>query len=180
MSEHLIENGLVSVYTGPGRGKTTAALGLALRVLGWGGRVCVVQFIKGYGEIGEGRFASDFGDRFVLRQFATDLTPSIRSDDVPKRRESADNALSCAESTIAGGEYDLVILDEINNALHFGLISLPRALEMIANKPKHVELVLTGRDAPQELIDAADYVTEMRSIKHPFEKGVAARRVVDY
>ena len=72
VSGHLLENGLVSVYTGPGRGKTTAALGLALRVLGWGGRVCVVQFIKGYPEIGEAKFAADFGDRFELRQFAVD------------------------------------------------------------------------------------------------------------
>lgn len=180
MSDHLIENGLVSVYTGPGRGKTTAALGLALRVLGWGGRVCVVQFIKGYGEIGEGKFASDFVDRFVLRQFAIDLSPSIRSDDVPKRRGTVEDALDYAESIIAGGEYDLVILDEINNALHFGLVSPQRVLKMIEDKPRHVELVLTGRGAPQELIDIADYVTEMRSIKHPFEKGIPARRVIDY
>lgn len=180
MSGHLIENGLVSVYTGLGRGKTTAALGLALRVLGWGGRVSVVQFIKGYSEIGEAKFALDFGERFSLRQFAVDMTPSIREDEVVKRREAAEDALSFAESTIASGDCDLVMLDEINNALHYGLISVSRVLKMIANKPKHVELVLTGREAPKEIIEAADYVTEMKSLKHPFEKGIAARRGVDY
>lgn len=180
MSGHLIENGLVSVYTGPGRGKTTAALGLALRVLGWGGRVCVVQFIKGYSEIGEARFAEQSSGRFELRQFAADSTPSIRQDDVLKRREAADEALSYAESAVIGGQYDLIILDEINGALHYGLVSLPRVLKLVANKPCHVELVLTGREAPKELIEAADYATEMKSIKHPFENGIVARRGVDY
>lgn len=180
MSGHLIETGLVSVYTGPGRGKTTAALGLALRVLGWGGRACVVQFIKGYAEIGEGRFAAEFGDRFVLRQFAKDGSPSIREEDVLARREAAEEAMSFAESAVAGGEYDLVILDEINNALHYRLVSLARVLKLIENKPKHVELVLTGRNAPPEVVCAADYATEMLMVKHPFEKGISARRGVDY
>jgi len=176
----LIENGLVSVYTGSGRGKTTAALGLALRVLGWGGSVCVVQFIKGYPEIGEARFAEQYGDRFVLRQFAVDVSPSIREDDVIARRAAAEEALAYAESAVSGGEYDLIVLDEINNALHYGLISLPRVLKAIRNKPTHVELVLTGRNAPPELVHAADYATEMLLIKHPFETGIAARRGVDY
>lgn len=180
MCAHLLEKGLVTVYTGPGRGKTTAALGLALRVLGWGGRVCVVQFIKGYPEIGEGRFAQQFGDRFVLKQFAIDPTPSIREEDLPKRRQAAEQALAYAEATVSGGEYDLVILDEINNALHYGLIPLPRVLELVRTKPAHVELVLTGRDAPPEIVQAADYATEMLLIKHPFEKGIPARRGVDY
>lgn len=180
MNRHLFENGLVTVYTGPGRGKTTAALGLALRVLGWGGRVCVIQFVKGYPEIGEAKFADEFGDRFEVRQFAVDLTPSIREEDVLKRREAAVEALAYAEAAVSGGEYDLVILDEIDNALHYDLISLPRVLKLIENKPSHVELVLTGRDAPPEIVRAADYATEMLLIKHPFEKGVPARRGVDY
>ena len=179
MRDPLIENGLVSVYTGSGRGKTTAALGLALRVLGWGGSVCVVQFIKGYPEIGEARFAEEFGEKFALRQFASDSTPSIREDDVMARREAAEQALGYAESMVTSGEYDLVILDEINNALHYGLISLPRVLKLIDNRPRHVELVLTGREAPAEIIEAADYVTEMKLVKHPFEKGIAARRGID-
>jgi cob(I)alamin adenosyltransferase len=180
VSDPLLESGLVSVYTGSGRGKTTAALGLALRVLGWGGRVCVVQFIKGYPEIGEACFADTFGDRFELRQFATDATPSIREDDVLQRRAAAEDALGYAELAVAGGKYDLVILDEINNALHYRLISPSRVLKLIQTKPEHVELVLTGREAPAEIIEAADYVTEMKQVKHPFEKGISARRGVDY
>lgn len=180
MSERLIENGLVSVYTGPGRGKTTAALGLALRVLGWGGRICMVQFIKGYAELGEVKFGAQFGERFVLRQFANDASPSVRENDVLERRQAAEDALSFAEGAVIGGKYDLVILDEINNALHYSLISLARVIRLIENKPEHVEMVLTGRNAPAEVLDTADYVTEMTLVKHPFEKGISARRGVDY
>ena len=180
MSGHLLTNGLVTVYTGPGRGKTTAALGLALRGLGWGGSVSVVQFIKGYPDIGEARFAADFGERFVLRQFAEDDTPSITEDDVLTRRAAAETALAYAEAAVSAGEHDLVILDEVNNTLHYGLISLPRVLKLIRDKPTHVELVLTGRSAPPEIVQASDYATEMLLIKHPFEKGIAARRGVDF
>lgn len=180
MSGRLIENGLVSVYTGPGRGKTTAALGLALRVLGWGGRVCMVQFIKGYAELGELRFAAEFHERFIVRQFAEDKSPSIRTDDVLARREAAEAAMAFTEEAVASGEYDLVILDEINNALHYNLVSLARVTKIIRGKPKHVELVLTGRSAPAEICEMADYVTEMSLVKHPFQKGITARRGVDY
>lgn len=180
MPGHLLQTGLVSVYTGPGRGKTTAALGLALRVLGWGGRVCFVQFIKGYPEIGEGKFAADYGERFVLKQFAEDKSPAIREEDVLARREAAEKALAFAESAVASGEYDLVVLDEINNALHYRLVNLARVLKLIQGKPKHVELVLTGRSAAPELVEAADYATEMLMTKHPYEKGITARRGVDY
>jgi cob(I)alamin adenosyltransferase len=179
VSGHLLTKGLVTVYSGPGRGKTTAALGLALRVLGWGGSVCVVQFIKGYPEIGEAKFAADFGDRFVLRQFAQDDTRSITEDDVLARRAAAEAALEYAEAVVSAGEYDLVILDEVNNALHYGLVSLPRVLELIRAKPTHVEIVLTGRGAPPEIVQAADYATEMLLIKHPFEEGIGARRGID-
>lgn len=180
MSGRLIEKGLVSVYTGPGRGKTTAALGLALRVLGWGGRVCMVQFIKGFAELGEAKFAAEFGDRFVLRQFADDKSPSIREVDVLARRKAAEDALSFAEEAVAGGEYDLVVLDEINNALHYGLVSAARVIRLIEDRPVNVELVLTGRNAPDEIVEIADYVTDMKLVKHPFEKGITARRGVDY
>lgn len=180
MTDHLLSNGLVSVYTGSGRGKTTAALGLALRVLGWGGRVCVVQFIKGYSQIGEAKFAHEFADRFTLMQFASTDDLSINEDDLPHRRTSAEKALSFAESTVSDGECDLVILDEINNALHYNLIDAQRVMEMIQARPAHVELVLTGRGAPDQIVKIADYVTEMKQIKHPFESGITARKGVDY
>lgn len=180
MSERLLSKGLVSIYTGSGRGKTTAALGLAMRVLGWGGRVCVIQFIKGYSDIGELKFAEQFSDRFELRQFAADDSLSISEHKLSGRRQAAESALDYAQAIIIRGDYDLVILDEINNALHYELISLTRVVETIQTKPTHVELVLTGRQAPPELIEIADYVTEMSLIKHPFDKGVTARRGIDY
>jgi len=174
------QRGLVHVYTGAGKGKTTAALGAAMRALGWGMRVCIVQFIKGYAEIGEGRFAGEMGGRLVLRQFAVDYSRDIDEAKVRERRAAAEAAMRYTEQTVASGEFGLIILDEINNALHYGLIETERVLRLMAGKPEQVELILTGRDAPQAIIDAADYVTEMRSIKHPFQKGVRARKGIDY
>ena len=180
MSGWKIKNGLVHVYTGGGKGKTTAALGVALRALGWGARVCVVQFIKGYDNIGEAHFAHSFGDRFVLKQFASDSARSIGEKDVKARREEVQAAMAFAEDVVASGKYDVVILDEINNALHYGLVEVGRAVALMEGKPADLELILTGRNAPPEIVEAADYVTEMRLVKHPLEKGVPAREGVDY
>ncbi|OFX17984.1 MAG: cob(I)yrinic acid a,c-diamide adenosyltransferase [Armatimonadetes bacterium RBG_16_58_9] len=180
MNRWRIDKGLIHVYTGAGKGKTTAALGLALRALGWGARVCVVQFIKGYADIGEARFAGAFGERFVLRQFASDNARVISEHDVRARRREAHDAMEFAEGAVGGGEYDVVILDEINNALHYGLLDMSRVLAMLKNRPKRVEVVLTGRNAPPDIIEAADYVTEMRPVKHPHKRGVNAREGVDY
>lgn len=180
MSDRLIRKGLVHVYTGEGKGKTTAALGVALRAMGWGARVCVVQFIKGYAEIGEAKLAAEMPDRFVLKQFAIDLTRAIDETDVLARKQATEEAMTWAEQAVSQGEFDVVILDEINNALHYGLIPVSRVLSMISGRPSHVELILTGRSAPAEIIDAADYVTELSMIKHPFEKGIGARKAIDY
>lgn len=171
---------MVHVYTGNGKGKTTAALGLALRALGWGARVCDIQFLKGYPEIGEAKIAESFPDRFVLKQFVLDVSRAIDEAKVLERAQAANEAMYYAEEVVSGGEFDVVILDEINNALHYGLIDQARVLRMIEGKPAHVELVLTGRDAPSQIIDAADYVTEMVLVKHPFQKGIGARKGVDY
>ncbi|MGB9619762.1 MAG: cob(I)yrinic acid a,c-diamide adenosyltransferase, partial [Armatimonadota bacterium] len=105
---------MVHVYTGAGKGKTTAALGTALRALGWGIRVCVVQFIKGYAQIGEARFAEELGERLVLKQFAHDSTRQIDETKLRERRKAAQEALAFAEQVVSSGEYGLVILDEIN------------------------------------------------------------------
>lgn len=185
MNEHdenkqTFPKGLVHVYTGDGKGKTTAALGIALRALGWGLRVCMVQFIKGYPDIGEMRFAERFGDRFTVKQFAVDTSRAIDEAKVLQRKESAEAAMAYAEKIVMSGEYSVVILDEINNALHYGLIDTKRVLELISSKPKNVELILTGRNAPLAIIEAADYVTEMHLVKHPFQKGITARQGIDY
>ncbi len=175
-----IERGLVHVYTGDGKGKTTAALGLAFRALGWGARVCMVQFIKGYPDIGEAHLAEDLGDRFVLRQFAVDPTRDIDEAEVKRRREQAEAAMEFAQQVVSGGEFDVVILDEINNACHYGLVDATQVVSMIHSRPANVELVLTGRNAPDAIIEQADYVTEFKLVKHPHQRGIQARRGIDY
>ena len=185
-----LERGLVQVYTGDGKGKTSAAFGLALRAIGRGLKVFIVQFIKGgfdYGELysvkglknlelkafGRGKFVLEFPDRSLKAR-------------LPVRRrgerdvELAKEALELAAQKVKGGSYDIVILDEINVALHLELIELGEVVELIRSKPKHVELVLTGRDAPPQIIEMADLVTEMREIKHPFRKGVAPREGIEF
>ena len=180
MAKPGIDRGLTQVYTGDGKGKTTAALGAALRALGWGLKVCVVQFIKGYADTGEMKIAERFPSQYVIRQFATDSSGYIDEEQARGRRQECEAAMAYAEEVVAGGEFDVVILDEINNAMAYKLIDVERALRLIREKPAHVELILTGRRAPVEIVQAADLVTEMLMIKHPHEQGIAARRGIDY
>ena len=173
-----LEKGLVQVYTGSGKGKTTAAFGLALRAIGRGLKVYAVQFIKGgfdYGEL----YVVDKLPNLKLKafgrgKFVTEKPP--REEDI----KLAEEALSLAEQVVKSGEYDIVILDEINVALDLKLIKIEEVLELVKNKPDHVELILTGRYAPSEIIEAADLVTEMKEVKHPFNKGHSARRGIEY
>ncbi len=172
--------GYIQVYTGHGKGKTTAALGLALRALGWGLKVMMVQFIKGYKNVGEIRFSELYPESFTVRQFALDLERDIDEKKVLSRKREADEAMKFAEEAVRSGAYDLVILDELNVAVHYGLIGVERVIRLVQDKPAHVELVITGRNAPDELVQASDYATEMRLVRHPFQKGVEARPGVDY
>ena len=168
--------GLVQVYTGEGKGKTTAALGLALRAVGQGMKVVIIQFIKGDTGCGEHLFAQKHrpfdivclnkGDSF--RQTPAELRPVT------------EKTLAFAEETLKKGEYDMVILDEIFIALSKGLITTPRIVALMDKKPAKVELVLTGRGAPREVIERADLVTEMVAVKHPFTRGIRARRGIEY
>jgi len=169
---------LVQVYTGDGKGKTTAAFGLAIRAAGRGLKVYVIQFIKGGFDYGELYIVNKIPNitlkAFGRGQFVTQLPP-------PKKDvQLAEEAFQLAKKIVEGGEYDIVILDEINVALSLRLISLEQVLDLIRNKPAHVELVLTGRYAPKEVIETADLVTEMKEIKHPFQKGVAPRKGIEY
>jgi cob(I)alamin adenosyltransferase len=172
-----LDRGLVQVYTGNGKGKTTAAFGLALRAIGRGLKVYVIQFIKGgfdYGEL----YIVDKLPNLTLKAFGRGkfIVDKPSKEDI----KSAEEALSLAESVVKSGEYDIVILDEINVALNLKLISLERVLGLIKNKPRHVEIVLTGRYAPNEIIEIADLVTEMREVKHPYNKGCQARRGIEF
>ena len=164
----------MQIYTGEGKGKTTAALGLALRALGRDLKVYMLQFLKGEdtGELHAGRL---FGDKFIIQQ--TGLKGFIHRGKVdPADVHHAKEALQKAREIVSHGEYDLVILDEIIVALYFDLISLPEIVQVLKEKASHVEVVLTGRYAPPELIDLADLVTEMKNIKHYYQAGVPARK----
>ncbi len=170
--------GLVQVYTGTGKGKTTAALGLGLRALGKGFKIYMIQFMKGdieYGEI----ISVQKLDGFVIEQFG-------RRDFVDRKNpakidiEFAHKALARAREIINKGNYDIVILDEINVALDWHLVEFKDVLEIIKNKPKNVELILTGRYAHPKIIELADLVTDMQEVKHPLLRGILARDGIEH
>jgi cob(I)alamin adenosyltransferase len=169
-----LERGCVHVYTGDGKGKTTAALGLALRALGHGLRVFVVQFMKGNIEYGELEMARRLAPQLEVRQMGRETFVSKQNPD-PIDIDYAQRALELSRKVLLAGEHDVVVLDEINVAADFGLIEVDEVMELIDERPKHVELVLTGRYASSRVIEVADLVTEMKMIKHYFDRGVGAR-----
>lgn len=168
--------GYVQVYTGNGKGKTTAALGLTLRAAGAGLKVYIGQFLKdgGYSEL---KSIDRFKDFVKIEQFGgkRHIGQGIREED----RELAQKGFKRVKEIISGGEYDVVILDEINIALYFKLLLKEDLIDVIKNKPSHVELVLTGRYASSQIMEMADLVTEMKKIKHYFSRGVKARTGIE-
>ena len=173
-----LEKGLTQVYTGNGKGKTSAAFGLALRAVGRGLKVYMIQFIKGGFDYGElyvvNRLPNFTMKAFGRGKFVTDVPPT--EEDVKLARE----AFELAREVVSSGRYDVVILDEINVALHLKLVGINEVTDLIRNKPKHVELVLTGRYAPPEVVELADLVTEMREVKHPYTKGAPPRKGIEF
>lgn len=175
------ERGLVIVYTGSGKGKTTAALGIVLRAVGHGMKVGMIQFIKGewyYGEITSSRrLEPEFEMIAAGKGFV-----GIVDDDHPveDHQKAAQGALALARERLASGAYDVLILDEINYAVKLNLITEQQVLEIIRSKPEKTSLVLTGNYAPESLISVADLVTEMREIKHPYQQGIKAKKGVDF
>lgn len=176
-----IDRGLTHVYTGTGKGKTTAVFGLALRALGRGNRVLVVQFLKGGGELsGEAAMLKALPGAEVIA-FTDQRHPIFCKDcDVEKLKASIGGGFRLAADKVRSGEYDLVVLDEVNNCMREGWLDPADVVSLMRDRPAGVELALTGRGCPDEVIEAADYVTEMRPIKHPAEKGIMARRGVEY
>jgi len=168
--------GLIQVYTGNGKGKTTAALGLALRASGGGFRVCFIQFMKGTLDCGEHKFVKRFPAFEIIQPAKTSYWDQPAAD----RLEDAARALELSRQAVSSGKYDMVILDEMMTAYHSGLLALDDVVGLIKVKPAQLELVLTGRGAPPEVIELADLVTEMREIKHPFARGIPARRGVEF
>lgn len=172
-------HGLIIVHTGNGKGKTTAALGLGMRAWGQGLRVLVLQFIKGNWKYGELKAAEKLGGDFVIRQMGEGFVSSS-SDESDAHKAAAREALADARREIMSGAWGMIILDEINYAIRYGLVSVDEALDLLEAKPGYLHLVLTGRDAPQEIIDKADLVTEMREIKHPYKQGIKAQKGIEF
>ena len=172
-----MEKGYIHVYTGPGKGKTTAALGLGMRAAGAGFKVHMIQFMKGrkYSELD----AIENLPNFTFSQHGRD---EFVSKEKPKQIDIdlAQEGFAHAKDIIKNTKYDMVILDEINVAVDYNLISLDDVLKLIEEKPEKLELVLTGRDAHPELVKIADVVTEMLEIKHPYQEGVTARKGIDF
>lgn len=170
--------GYIQVYTGNGKGKTTAALGLALRSWGHNRKVCIVQFMKKNPNYGEYKAALKLGENFLIRQFGRNAF--IKGNPSSYDKMLAKKGLSFARKIILQGKYDLVILDEINCALHWGLLGAESVKEFLSIKPGNVELVFTGRFAPRWLIRKADLVTEMKEKKHYFRSKIKARCGIEY
>ncbi|HIE06049.1 MAG TPA: cob(I)yrinic acid a,c-diamide adenosyltransferase [bacterium (Candidatus Stahlbacteria)] len=168
---------IVQVYTGDGKGKTTAALGLALRALGHGLKILMIQFMKGSEEYGEVRSAKKIDGLNIEQYGRPDFVNPEKPD--PEDIELAQKGLKRAEEAIRSNKYNLIILDEINVAVDFGLITEEDVLDLI-KKRGEVELVLTGRYATQKIIEAADLVTEMKEVKHYFKDGIKSRKGFDY
>jgi len=168
--------GLVHIYTGNGKGKTTAAFGLAVRMLGSDGRVIILQFMKAPDVYGEQKKIAECGA--VIESFG--LPKFVHGKPEPDDIEAAKRALARAKEVVSSGEWDLVILDEICVALGFKMLDVEEVKELIKSKAPHTELVLTGRYCPEELFELADYVTEMREVKHPYQRGILARKGVEF
>ena len=169
--------GLVIVNTGDGKGKTTAALGVMLRAWGRGMRVCALQFIKAR--------TANFGEEQAARKLGVEMIPlgdgfTWTSQDIERDRALAREGWALCREKILGGDYDIVVLDEITYCFKFGWLDLDEVLETLRQRPPLQHVILTGRDAPQELIDFADLATEMREIKHPYKAGVKAQRGIEF
>lgn len=198
MTRPRLSRGLIQVYTGNSKGKTTSALGLALRAIGHGLFVCMIQFLKGGAYTGELFAAQRLYPHLIIRQYGITCPYSAlirqgemdcqgcgkcfteKGKNTEENRNLARLAFKAAEEAIYSGDYDIVILDEINHAFYFELLPVADVLALLDKKPEHVEVILTGRNAPPEIIAVADLVTDMNMVKHPFQKGIKSRRGIEY
>ena len=168
--------GLVIVHTGNGKGKTTAALGTAMRAVGVGFKVKIIQFIKG---------SWDYGELHSAEKLGIEMLPMGEGFTWETRNRERDTAVAwkaweACRDAIEAGQHDLLVFDEINNAIHYGYLAIEPVLEALRKKPNEMHVILTGRDAHPDLIALADLVTEMREIKHPFHRGIYAQRGIEY
>jgi cob(I)alamin adenosyltransferase len=175
-----VHRGLIIVNTGPGKGKTTAAMGTALRAVGNGMKVLMLQFIKGSWHYGELDAVKPFGDNFVMKQMGRGFVKVGGAETDPEDVRLVEEAWKEAQQAIMSGQWDLVILDEINYAISYGMLDPQKVAETLRHKPEQVHVILTGRNAHPTIIELADTVTEMKQVKHAYEKGVLAQRGIEY
>jgi cob(I)alamin adenosyltransferase len=175
------QKGLVIVYTGGGKGKTSAALGLVLRAVGYNHKVCMVQFVKGSWHYGELDSAKRLAPEFEMITAGKGFV-GILDDKSPREEhvKAANDTLMISREKILSGKYNVVILDEINYAVQLELLKLDDVIDLIKSKPTELDLVLTGNHAAKEVIELADLVTEMKEIKHPFKSGLKAKKGIDF
>ena len=173
-----MKKGLLMVFTGNGKSKTTAAIGQALRAVGHGFKVCFIQFIKGSWKYGELIAAERFEDLLEWHVLGRGFT--WKSDNLAKDIEVAQKAWDFAKEVINSGKFQMVILDELTYLITYKMVSETEVLQILASRSEHVHVIITGRDATQSLIDAADLVTEMKEIKHHFHEGIKAQRGIEF
>ena len=175
------QKGLVIVYTGGGKGKTSAALGLVLRAVGYNHKVCMVQFVKGSWHYGELDSAKRLAPEFELVTAGKGFV-GILDDKSPREEhvKAANDTLAISKEKIMSGKFNVVILDEINYAVQLELLKIDDVIDLIKSKPSELDLVLTGNHAAKEVIEIADLVTEMKEIKHPFKSGIKAKKGIDF
>jgi cob(I)alamin adenosyltransferase len=179
-SEHSSRRGLILINTGPGKGKTTAALGTALRAVGCGMRVLVLQFIKGSWHYGELDAAEMLAPGLVMKQMGRGFVKIGGAEPDPEDVRLVEEAWNEAREAIFSGEWDMVVLDEINYAISYKMLDAAAVAEALKNKPEMVHVILTGRNAHPLLVELADTVTEMREVKHAYQKGIMAQRGIEY
>ncbi len=175
------KEGLILTYTGNGKGKTTAALGAAFRSMGYQWKVCMVQFIKGDWHYGELESVKVFGDNFEIHRMGKGFY-HIMGDELPDavHRQAAEEALAFARDKMLSGKYRLIILDEILVSVAVKLLSEEMLLGFLKEKPDDVHIILTGRGASERVIETSDLVTEMKEIKHPYQKGIPGVKGIDF
>jgi cob(I)alamin adenosyltransferase len=172
--------GLILINTGPGKGKTTAAMGTALRAVGNGMKVLMLQFLKGSWHYGELDAVQAFGENFILKPMGRGFVKIGGAEADPEDIRMVQEAWAEARKAIGSGEWNMVILDEINYAISYGMLDPAEVAEVLRGRPEMVHVILTGRNAHPLLVEMADTVTEMREVKHAYEKGILAQRGIEY
>src|SRR6201988_4173430 len=175
-----VRRGLIIVNTGPGKGKTTAAMGTALRAVGQGMRVLMLQFLKGSWHYGELDAVQAFDGNFVMKQMGRGFVKVGGAETDPEDVRLVEEAWEEARDAILSGELDMVILDEINYAISYGMLDPARVVETLKERPEMVHVILTGRNAHPSLVEIADTVTEMREVKHAYQKGILAQKGIEF